>query len=691
MSHDDIENLGSNRSTAPHIDQVVAARYSRRTVLKGSTAAAALMFFGGAQLGMPDSAVAAPRPRQRGGPLLGFTPVPTSSADTVLVPPEYRVDVLIPWGTPLHPGVRDWQPDGSNTAAEQAQQVGFNHDGMHFFPLGAGRGGNRRGLLVLNHEYTDASQIYSARQGSTITDDAAGREKVAKALAAHGVTVVEVVQGADGRWTHVVGSRYNRRVTGTTPVTFSGPVSPSHPALAAQGPPRGTLNNCAHGYTPWGTYLACEENWNGYFGTDDAGWEPSPEQARYGVSATGFRYGWHKADRRFDLAVNANEPHRFGWVVEIDPARPSSLPVKRTALGRIKHESATVTTGRGNRIVVYTGDDENLDYVYKFVGDRPWQAVRARGRSPLDEGTLHVARFTEDGRGAWLPLVHGRGPLTVANGWADQADVLLRTRQAADAVGATPLHRPEWVAVDERTKDVYLTLTNGSDTVKAGQDVAHGNARVNSRADKAPGDRFSNPYGHILRWREDGGDNTALAFSWEIFVLAGDPGHPAVAGRPVDTRRGTATDVGNVFGSPDGIWVDRDTRVWIQTDISNSAQNLAERGYDVIANNQMLVADPVSRQIKRFLVGPRGCEITGVITTPDQRTMFVNVQHPGESTTYWNDRPVDGTAVGAPTPDRPGTVSNWPTVDGAEPPDPAVRPRPATLVIRRHDGGVIGS
>ena len=661
MSHDDIENIGSNPSGNPHLDDIVADRFSRRSVLKGGTAAAALVFFGAQDLAGAGTALAAPKRPKGRGPLIGFTPVPTSAADAFTVAPEYTAEVLIPWGTALFSGV-EWKKDASNTAADQEKQVGFNHDGMHYFPLSKGSKGSRNGLLVLNHEYTDANQIYSAVQGKVITDDAAGREKVAKAIAGHGVTVVEVVQKADGSWTHVVDSSFNRRVTVTTPVTFSGPVTVAHPALASNNKPMGTLNNCSHGHTPWGTYLACEENWNGYFGTADSSWKPTPEQARYGVSAGGFGYSWHVADPRFDVARNAGELNRFGWVVEIDPSDPTSVPVKRTALGRIKHESATVTQSRG-RVVVYTGDDENLDYVYKFVGDKPWRRVRARGGNPLDEGTLYVAKFEADGSGAWLALVHGEGALTVANGWRDQADVLLRTRQAADAVGATPLHRPEWVSVDEHTKDVYLTLTNGSGSSKPGQDPINANPTVNSGRDP-------NPYGHILRWREDKGDNTALRFTWDIFTLAGDPAYDQKV-------RGLTGD--NIFGSPDGIWVDDDSRVWIQTDVSNSSQNLASRGYDNIGNNAMLVANPVTREIKRFLVGPRGCEITGVITTPDQRTMFVNVQHPGESTTHWNDQ------FGAPTPANPRTVSNWPEFD------PAGRPRPTTMVIRRKDGGVIGS
>jgi secreted PhoX family phosphatase len=397
--------------------------------------------------------------------------------------------------------------------------------------------------------------------------------------------------------------------------------------------------------TPWGTYLACEENFNGYFGTQNAAWTPTAEQDRYGLSRTS-EYRWHTVDPRFDIAVNPNEANRFGWVVEIDPFNPGSTPVKRTALGRLKHEGATVTEARG-RVVVYTGDDQNGDYIYKFVSNAPWWQLRALGKSPLDHGTLYVARFNDDGTGEWLPLEFGTAPLTAADGWQDQADVLLRTRQAADAVGATKMDRPEWIVVHPRNNDVYCTLTNGSN------------------GPNPPNPRNPNPYGHIIRWREHNRDNSATTFEWDIFLLAGDPMYdPQVT-----------LDEADIFGSPDGLWFDPDGRLWIETDVSNTAQNLASRGYDRIGNNMMLAADPDTGEIRRFLTGPRGSEITGLIATPDQRTMFVNVQHPGELTTAW----------GNPTPENPRAVSNWPDFD------PAGRPRSATVVIRKADGGIIGT
>ena len=635
----DPDDQSSNPSANPELADMIEARMSRRAVLGGGLGAATIGFLGGSSVvgrsagaAASTAAAAAPSWRLR----FGFDSVAPSSADALVVADGYTAQVLIPWGTPLDSGGPAWQPDASNTAAEQAQQVGAHHDGMHYFPLQRSHP-NRAGLLVLNHEYIDRTLLYSDGD-ATMTP-----EKVAKALAGHGVTVIEVRRSGD-TWRHV-DSPYNRRITGTTPVTFSGPVAADHPALQAVGPPLGTLNNCANGATPWGTYLACEENFNGYFGTTDPTFVATATETRYGLDAVGFGYRWFEADARFDLAVNRNEPNRFGWVVEIDPWDPTSTPVKHTALGRIKHEGALVTTSRG-RVVVYMGDDQDKDYIYKYVSAAPWRTMRAEGRHPLDEGTLYVARFNDDGSGEWVALVHGRSNLTVGNGFADQADVLLRTRQAADVLGATKMDRPEWIAEHPHTGHLFVALTNGTSGANT------------------PNPRYPNPYGHIIRWREDGGDQTGTHFHWDVFVLAGDPAYdPAV-------------DInGDIFGSPDGLRFDREGRLWIQTDISNSSQNLASRGYDHIANNAMLAADPHSGEIRRFLVGPRGCEITGATPTPDGQTLFVNVQHPGEATTAW----------GTPTPADPRVVSNWPDYH------PNGRPRSATVAIRKIGGGIIGS
>ena len=637
---------GSNPTSNPSLPEMIEQQMSRRSVLVGTLGAGAVSFFGGSLLSNRAGASSSSSAGPGGSGFLGFTEVPPSSADTIVVPAGYTFKVILPWGTPLSGSGPAFQEDASNTAADQAEQVGFNHDGIHYFGFPGLE--NRRALLVMNHEYTDASQIYTAAQGSTITNDAAGREKVRKAVEAHGVTVFELRRDNNSSYRGLQGSPFNRRITGNTPVTFSGPITSSHPLLQSTVTPAplGTLNNCGSGYTPWNTYLACEENFNGYFGANGA-FTAQPIESRYGITSSGFGYNWHIAEPRFDLNANRNEPYRFGWVVEIDPFNPTSVPVKRTALGRFKHEGATCTESAGH-VCVYSGDDENGDYLYKYVSNGPWAQMFTNGQHPLDFGKLYVAKFNADGTGSWLLLEHGNGPLTVANGWADQADVLFRTRQAADALGATKCHRPEWVAENRLTQDVFIAFTNGTGN----------NAPHNSNRDP-------NPYGHIVRLREPNGDHRLTTFSWDIYLLAGDNFYDP-----------TVPATQSIFGSPDGLWCDDDGLLWIQTDISNSSQMRADRGYDRIANNQMLVADTNTGTLKRFLTGPRGCEITGVIITPDRRTMFINVQHPGESTTYWNG------LNGTPTNANPSTVSSWPY---------GGRPRSATVVIRRTDGGRIGT
>jgi secreted PhoX family phosphatase len=375
-------------------------------------------------------------------------------------------------------------------------------------------------------------------------------------------------------------------------------------------------------------------------------------QKRYGLNARGSGYRWEEHDERFDASRHPNEPHRFGWVVEIDPMDADSVPVKRTALGRFKHEGALVVESRGGRAVVYMGDDERFEYLYKFVGSRPWRWMMALGQSPLDHGTLCVARFNEDGTGEWLELVYGKNGLTPENGFHSQADVCIQTRRAADVVGATKLDRPEWIAAHPKRGELYVTLTNNNRRGTVGNP---GTDAVNPRPE--------NVFGHIVKWRERSGDCAAREFDWDIFVLAGDPAHPDAA------KRGNM--IGDAFGSPDGLWFDRDGRLWIQTDVSTSTLNRGD--YASIGNNQMLAADVRTREIRRFLTGPAGCEVTGVTTTGDGRTMFVNIQHPGEPASERSD------------PANPKAVSSWP--DG----NAGGRPRSATVVIEKEDGGVIGT
>lgn len=655
----DPDDFSSNPSTAPCFQEVAASRMSRRTVLRGGMLAAA-GFMTTSLFADTPAAYAAPKGKAvppKGAGLLGFTAIAPSKMDEVVVPPGYTAVPFIPWGTPLQPngpafvpGSPDAGVTGGNTAADQEQQVGMHHDGMHYFPIGSGRNASLRGLLVVNHEYTDEGLLHTA----TPAEPAPGAytlEMVRKSQAAHGVSVVEVREDQHGSW-KVVPSKSNRRITANTPMTFSGPAADS-PLLDTGAPangsnPVGTINNCSHGYTPWGTYLACEENFNGYFGgvpTKKIGDEDVLDYTSFGddaelldrYGAGGNRYSWSPTDKRFALAPgDVEEVNRFGWVVEIDPFTASSTPVKRTALGRIKHEGAFVHVTKGGRVVVYMGDDQRNDYAYKFVSSGNWKSLRARGLSPLDEGTLYVARFNNDGSGTWLPLIHGEGGLTPEAGFADQAEVLVKTRLAADVLEATPMDRPEWTTVDQTTGMVYLTLTNNTSSSK----------EINAANPRKP-----NPWGHIIRWQETGNDHTATSFRWDLFLLAGQ-------GRDSETNDGSTILAEDAFGSPDGLWADPDGRVWIQTDGSQPGK----------VNDQMLAADPRTLdsngvpEVRRFLTGVRGAEVTGVITTPDQRTMFVNLQHPGD-----------------------GGLNTWPQEKGV------LVPRSSTVVIVKNDGGVIGT
>jgi hypothetical protein len=653
-----------NHSPNPTFAAIVEARAGRRGVLMGGLATAVTALFGG-QLAGAGQARAQAKPA-----LLGFKPVAVSEADTIVVPEGYRAQVLIPLGTPIAGPAPATAP--ATPGQRQAYEVGSHHDGMHFFPID---GSSTDGLLVLNHEYVEPRFLHAAYAGKAIDGDSVaiveGRrdaDEVMKEINAHGVSVVRIARGADGTWAVKPDPR-NRRITGATPMEIAGPARGTKHMRTKHSPQgvatRGTLNNCAHGVTPWNTYMAAEENWAGYFRNGDMrDQRPSlpREHARYGVGTTESRYGWELAAGgadelvRFDASTKGsdptqdyrNEPNTFGWMVEIDPFDPAKTPVKRTALGRFAHEGVVFAPAvAGRPVVCYSGDDSRFEYIYKFVSAAPYDPATASG-ALLDQGTLYVASFNSDGSGEWLPLVHGRGPLTTANGFADQADVLVNTRHAADLLGATKMDRPEWGAVDPNTGEVYFTLTNN-------------NRRTQAQVD-GPNPRAQNVFGQIVRWTENGGDHAATTFQWNLFVIAGERATSR-------TAAGQALGDTGIFACPDGLWCDADSRLWIQTDIGESEQN---RGaMKPFGNNAMLAADPRTGEIRRFLTGPIGQEITGVVTTPDQRTMFINVQHPGATTS------AQDFAAGK-------LISDWPRRGGAV-------PLSATVVITRDDGGVIGA
>jgi len=675
-------DYSGNRSFA----SVLEARLARRTVLKSTAGAAALGFM---SLGLAgclssdnDDDDRAPGGGDGGeaGPLLGFTAIPTSESDDIVVPEGYSFQVILPWGAPILGAMPAFAID--NTGEDQGMQMGSHHDGMHFFPIEGEEpfeGSSDEGLLVMNHEYVEPRFMHADHIGVTLSsgavvmrdDGTRDRDQALKELNAHGVSVVHVQKRSDNRWEHVQ-SDYNRRITGLTPMEIHGPVRGSNLVKTKYSPEgfatRGTLNNCAMGVTPWNTYMAAEENWAGYFGNRD---ETLPrEHQRYGIRASDSRYRWALANgggeefTRFDATSTGasaaddyrNEPNCFGWMVEIEPFDPQSIPKKRTSLGRFGHEGVVFGPAvDGEPVVCYSGDDSTNEFIYKFVSEQPFQKGVTDG-SILDTGTLYVGRFNDDGSGDWLPLVHGQNGLTAPE-FADQADVLVNTRLAAGIVGGTPMDRPEWGAVDPNNGDVYFTLTNNS-----GRSEANG-----------ANPRTQNRHGHIVRWAEADGNHASTTFAWDIFLFGGDAGQSGVDNLKGKGPDGETLTADNLLSSPDGLWIDKDSRVWIQTDIGEGSQNSGV--FEVFGNNAMLCADPKTGEMRRFLTGPVGQEITGVITTPDQKTMFINVQHPGATT----------------TPEEWGAGqryvrSSWPDRNPVR-----VPPRSATVVIWKDDGGVIGS
>ncbi|MEH3048248.1 PhoX family protein [Sphingomonas adhaesiva] len=682
---------------------------------------------------------------------LAFAAVAKNRNDVVTVPSDYSVTVLYRTGDPLAAGVAAYANDG--TDASFAQRAGDNHDGMSYFGLAAtgstpDASSNTRGVLAMNHEYINQQYLHAVR--ATTVVDAAGVSRrpegeALKEIEAHGVSVVEVTRaGNAGAWSYVASSALNRRITPNTPMTISGPAAGSallRTRYSANGTAaRGTINNCANGHMPWGTYLTCEENWAGYYRRDtgDAAVRSALGNARenvslsrYGISektaGTGGNYGWstvQPSDASSTLFAKWNatasagaaadgtgdfryEPFQYGWVVEIDPYDPTSTPRKRTALGRMNHEGCMPgRTVAGVKPAFYMGDDARNEYIYKFVSATAWSAADesatnrlATGDKYLNNGTLYVARFDADGTGRWLPLVFGQNGLTASNAtyaFADQADVLINARLAADVLGATPMDRPEWTAVNPVNGEMYCTLTNNSQrrTATSGNnravDAANPRAYTDPRTDGGSAGT-GNVNGHVVRLRENGDTTEATAFTWDIYAFG--------AGSDLDPTNInlSSLDATNDFSSPDGLWFGLPTNaggqasplLFIQTD---------DGAYTDVTNCMMLIGMPgrvgdgaarsvtstlggsatVSTRIgampgaklKRFLVGPKECEVTGISSTPDGRTIFINIQHPGEE--------------GSPT----NLTSNWPQSQATG--TGTGRPRSATVVITKNDGGVVG-
>jgi uncharacterized protein len=629
----------STEGVGEAFEEVLARRLSRRDVLKSAAVASSVAIIGSAAVDADTAAaqrLATPR----------FAKIePTApDFDDVKVPEGYYTRTLIRWGEPLTAGApahNVWE----QTPEAQAEQFGYNCDFIGYLPLPNGSGVSNRGLLVVNHEYTNEELMFAAYDPQNPSEN-----QVNVAIAAHGLSVVEIQRAPDGSWSYVQGSQFNRRVTGETPHRISGPAA-GHPWMMTSEDPtgttvRGTLNNCAGGKTPWGTVLTAEENFHQYFGNAgalDAADVRAPIHLRYGMPAAASERQWEKFHPRFDVGQEPNEAFRHGWMVEIDPYDPTMTPVKRTALGRFRHEAATIGVAPNGQVVAYMGDDAQFEYVYKFVTAGRFNArSRAANMNLLDEGTLYVGKFNDDGSGQWLPLVFGQGPLTPTNGFGSQAEVLINTRKAADLLGATKMDRPEDVEPNPVTKKIYVALTNNTRRGAEGQ-----------AAPDAANPRANNGTGHVIEITETNNNYAATTFRWEMFILAGLPSDPSTFFAGFDRAQVSP------IGAPDNVAFDRAGNLWIATDGAARA----------IKYNDGLFAVPVQGpergKLQQFFSTVAGSEVCGPEFTPDNRTLFLAIQHPGEGGTF----------------EEP--ISTWPDRVGL--------PRPSVITIQAFDSRPIGS
>jgi secreted PhoX family phosphatase len=641
---EDSGDVGVNPTQNLTMGEIIATRFNRRDLLRGSLAVAAIS----ATVGTRALAANEQPAKKANGLSFDFKEIEAGVDHTHHVAEGYDAKVLLRWGDPLFPDTPEFDPK-SQTPEKQARQFGYNTDFVGYIPID---GSSDHGLLVANHEYTNEELMFSGvgiQDAKDVAFAKMTKDLVDIEMAAHGGAVVEI-RRMNGEWQVVKDSKYTRRITAETLMDITGPAS-GHDRMKTSADTtgrkvRGMINNCAGGVTPWGTWLSCEENFNGYFWGALSDTHPEAKNyKRYGIGTPA--YAWGKFHDRFDLAKEPNEANRFGWVVEIDPFDPTFVPKKRTALGRTKHEGAAGITNSDGRYVIYLGDDERFDYVYKFVtAGKVDMRNRAANFSLLDEGILYVAKYNPDGKGTWLPVVHGQGPLTEANGFKSQADVLIETRRAADLLGATKMDRPEDIEANPQTNRVYVMLTNN--TRRKDDQVDAANPRAN------------NAFGHIVEMMPDGGDHASTAFTWEVLVKCGDPSVASVGATfsSETTRNGW-------FGMPDNCAIDSQGRLWISTDGNNAkATGRADGLWAMETEGEMRGTS------KHFFRVPVGAEMCGPFFTPDDETLFLAVQHPGEA------------EEGAPVSfDNP--ITRWPDFKDGMP------PRPSLLVVTKQGGGKI--
>ncbi len=639
---DEDDDAPSNPSTEPPLAALIDLRLSRRAALTGLAATAAAGALGSGFLTAVGRAVA-------GTSSLAFREVAHGMTTGVQTAPGYSAQVLIRWGDAVAPGAPAFDI-ANQSAAAQERQFGYNNDFMAYLPLPLGSDNAENGLLCISHEYTNPHLMWplGAKKGSY---DRLSKAQMEVEMAAHGHSVIEIEKRA-GAWRVVADSRYNRRFTPLrTEMRLSGPAA-GHDRLKTRADPSGTkvigtIANCAGGTTPWGTVLIAEENFQFYFRGDIETTGEARNYKRYGLDRK-KGVAWARHHDRFSVEKEPNEANRFGWVVEIDPYDPASTPVKRTALGRFKHEGATTVVNPDGRLTVYSGDDQRFDYLYRFVTEGRFDpGNREANRDLLDAGTLYAAKFAADGTMTWLPLVFGTGPLTAANGFHSQADVSIETRHAADLLGATPMDRPEDVDTNPVSGRTYVLCTNN--TKRKADQVDAANPRAKNR------------HGHVIELIPPGegkeADHTATAYRWEFFLQGGNPANP----------QDKAMYLGEVskdgwLSTPDNCTFDAKGRIWIVTD-GQPKSGIADSVYAADT------AGPGRGLTRCFFNAPTGAEICGPTFTPDYRTLFVAIQHPGDD---------KGSAFETPS-------TRWPDFADGMP------PRPSVMAITKDDGGEIGT
>lgn len=653
LEHDDATPL--NPTGNPTMGELISTRFSRRGLLKGALAVSAISAtVGTVALATADEARAQNAAK---GSAFAFKEVEVGVDENHHVAEGYDADVLLRWGDPLFPDAPAFDPL-NQTPEAQAKQFGYNNDFVGYTPMPGAPDPSAHGLLFVNHEYTNPHLMFPGvieiKDGKPVMKNAT-KERAAVEMMAHGATVAEI-RKTNGKWALVRDSRYNRRITVSTEMQLTGPVAGSDrvktSADATGRKVYGTLNNCAGALTPWGTFVSGEENFHGYF----SGKLPDGhrEEANYKrLAIPSAPYAWGRFQDRFDLSKEPNEANRFGWVVEVDPLDPESVPKKRTALGRFKHEGADAAVAKDGRVVAYLGDDERFDYVYKFVtAGRFDPNNRAANMDLYDAGTLYVARFAADGGVTWMPLVFGQGPLTAANGFQSQADVLIETRRAADLLGATKMDRPEDITPNAANGKVYVMLTNNTNRTEAQVDAANPRAK--------------NAFGHIIEIIEDGGDLAATSGKWEILLTCGDPAVAAVG-----ASFSTDTTKNGWFGMPDNAVIDSAGRLWVATDGNDIGVTGRTDGLWAVDTE-----GAARRTSKLFYRVPHGAELCGPCFSPDDQTAFVAVQHPGDDGPDW---PAFGRRSY-----YEDLSTRWPDFK----PDMPVRP--SVVAITKRGGGKIG-